>query len=67
MRKADTEKLVARAVQEKTGDLLAGAAGKSSRVIDDADLSGLFGIDMVLSPALHGFHSGVYVPDRASG
>jgi uncharacterized Zn finger protein len=46
LRQADTEELVARAVQEKTGDLLARAKQKSSKVLDDADLSGLFGIDM---------------------
>ncbi len=46
LRQADTEELVAQAVTEKTSDLLAGAARKSSRVIDDADLPGLFGIDL---------------------
>lgn len=46
LRQADTEELVVRAVQEKTGDLLARADKKSSRVIDEADLSGLFGIDL---------------------
>lgn len=50
LRQADTEELVARAVQEKTGDLLARAGRKSARVIDDADLSGLFGIDMDIKP-----------------
>ncbi|MDW7771638.1 MAG: hypothetical protein SCH71_01990 [Desulfobulbaceae bacterium] len=50
LRQADTEELVARAVQGKTGDLLARAGRKSSRVIDDADLSGLFGIDMDVKP-----------------
>ena len=50
LRQADTEELVARAVQEKTGDLLARAGRKSSRAIDDADLSGLFGIDMDAKP-----------------
>jgi uncharacterized Zn finger protein len=50
LRQADTEELVARAVQEKTGDLLARADRKGSRVIDDADLSGLFGIDMDVKP-----------------
>lgn len=50
LRQADTDELVARAVQEKTGDLLARADKKSSRVIDDADLSGLFGIDMDIKP-----------------
>jgi uncharacterized Zn finger protein len=46
LRQVDTEELVARAVQEKTGDLLARAKQKSSKVLDEADLSGLFGIDM---------------------
>ena len=50
LRQADTEELVAQAVQEKTGDLLARADKKSSRVIDDADLSGLFGIAMDVKP-----------------
>jgi len=50
LRQADTEELVARAVQEKTGDLLARADKKSSKVMDDADLSGLFGIDMDIKP-----------------
>jgi len=50
LRQADTEELVARAVQGKTGDLLARAGRKSTRVIDDADLSGLFGIDMDIKP-----------------
>ena len=50
LRQADTESLVTAAIQETTGDLLARAATKSSRVIDDADLSGLFGIDMDLKP-----------------
>jgi uncharacterized Zn finger protein len=50
LRQADTEELVARAVQEKTGDLLARANKKSAKVIDDADLSGLFGIDMDVKP-----------------
>ncbi|MGA7277463.1 MAG: hypothetical protein WBW79_05955, partial [Desulfocapsaceae bacterium] len=34
LRQADTEELVARAVQEKTGDLLARASKKSSRALD---------------------------------
>lgn len=50
LRQADTKELVARAVQEKTGDLLAKADQKSSRMIDDADISGLFGIDMDIKP-----------------
>ncbi len=50
LRQADTEELVARAIQEKTGDLLARANQKSSKVLNDADLSGLFGIDMDIQP-----------------
>ena len=50
LRQADTEELVARAVQEKTGDLLARAKKKSTRVLGDADLSGLFGIDLDIQP-----------------
>lgn len=50
MRQANTEELVAQAVQEKTGELLARADTKSSRVIDNADLSGLFGIDLEVKP-----------------
>ncbi|MEJ2690754.1 MAG: hypothetical protein P8130_12560, partial [Deltaproteobacteria bacterium] len=50
LRQADTEELVAGAVREKTGDLLARADKKSTRVLDDADLSGLFGIDMDVKP-----------------
>jgi uncharacterized Zn finger protein len=50
LRQADTEELVAQAVQGKTGDLLARADRKSSRMLDDADLSGLFGIDMDVKP-----------------
>ena len=50
LRQADTEELVVRAVQEKTDDLLARAGKKSSRVLGDADLSGLFGIDMDIQP-----------------
>jgi uncharacterized Zn finger protein len=50
LRQADTEELVTQAVRDKSGDLLARADNKSSRVIDDADLSGLFGIDMDVKP-----------------
>lgn len=50
MRQADTGELVAQAVQDKTGELLARANSKSSRVLDDADISGLFGIDLDVKP-----------------
>ncbi|MBI5556248.1 MAG: hypothetical protein HY885_01265 [Deltaproteobacteria bacterium] len=46
LRQADTGEMVAQAVKDKTGDLLARAGKKSARVIADADLSGLFGLDM---------------------
>ena len=50
MRQADTAELVAQAVKDKTGELLAKADTKSSRVLADADLSGLFGIDLDVKP-----------------
>ncbi|MEW6517841.1 MAG: hypothetical protein AB1461_00355 [Thermodesulfobacteriota bacterium] len=50
LRQMDTRELVAQAVKDKTGELLARAGRKSARVIDDADLSGLFGIDMEVKP-----------------
>lgn len=50
MRQADTAELVAEAVKDKTGELLARAASKSARVLDDADLSSLFGIDLDGAP-----------------
>lgn len=46
----DTEELVTQAVKDKTGELLARADTKSSRVIADVDLSGLFGIDLDVKP-----------------
>lgn len=54
MRQADTEELVAQAVEDKTGELLAKTTKKSARVIDDADLSGIFGIDMENKPDFAG-------------
>ncbi|MDR9501531.1 MAG: hypothetical protein RI601_07025 [Desulfurivibrionaceae bacterium] len=54
LRQADTAELVAEAVKDKRGALLARAAGKSARVLDDADLSGLFGIDMDVAPDFSG-------------
>jgi len=50
LRQADTEELVARAVQGKTDELLTKAKNKSAKVIDDADLSGIFGIDLDVNP-----------------
>ncbi|MCF6290071.1 MAG: hypothetical protein L3J03_03625 [Desulfobacterales bacterium] len=50
LRQADTEDLVARAVKDKTGELLARTSKKSARVIDNGDLSAIFGIDMEGKP-----------------
>ncbi len=50
LRQANTDDLVARAVKEKTGELLAKTKLKSAKVIDSADLSSLFGIDMDAKP-----------------
>jgi uncharacterized Zn finger protein len=63
MRQADTEELVAQAVQDKTGELLARADKKSSRVIADADISGLFGIDMDVKPD---FNAAGKAPEKRS-
>lgn len=46
LRGADTKDLVDRAIKDKTSGLLAKSKTKSSRVIADADLSDMFGIDM---------------------
>ncbi len=46
LRGVDTENLIARAVKDKTGKLLAKTKRKSAKVLDDADLSGVFGIDI---------------------
>ena len=50
LRGVDTENLIAKAVKDKTGKLLAKTKKKSAKVIDDADLSGIFGIDMDNKP-----------------
>lgn len=50
LRGADTGDLIARAVKDKTGELLAKTKKKSAKVIDDADLSDIFGIDMDNKP-----------------
>ncbi len=52
MRQAETGELVSGAVRDKTEDLLARARKKSSRVLEGADLTGLFGIDMEPPPDL---------------
>ncbi len=54
LRGVDTENLIAKAVKDKTGELLAKTKKKSAKVIDDADLSGIFGIDMDNKPAFFG-------------
>ena len=50
LRGVDIENLITGAVQDKTGELLAKTKKKSAKVLDDADLSGIFGIDMDSKP-----------------
>jgi uncharacterized Zn finger protein len=50
LRNADANDLITRAVEEETRILLKKTHKKSARVIDDADLSGMFGIDMEDAP-----------------
>lgn len=54
LRSLDTEELIAQAVKDKTGELLSKTKKKSARVLKDADLSGLFGIDMETKPDFAG-------------
>jgi len=54
LRGVDTDDLIARAVKNKTGELLEKTKKKSAKVIDDADLSGIFGIDMDMQPDFSG-------------
>jgi uncharacterized Zn finger protein len=46
LRGADTEDLIAEAIQDETDELLTRTKQKSAKVIDDADLADIFGIDM---------------------
>ncbi|MGR3318381.1 MAG: SWIM zinc finger family protein, partial [Candidatus Anammoxibacter sp.] len=46
LRKVNVNDLVTRAVKDKTKELLKKAGKKSSRIIEDSDLSSLFGIEM---------------------
>lgn len=54
LRGVDTEELIARAVKDKKDKLLAKTKKKSAKVLDDADLSGVFGIDMDIKPDFSG-------------
>jgi len=63
LRGVDTENLIAKAVKDKTGKLLAKTKKKSAKVIDDADLSGIFGIDMDNKPDFSGKRNVVPVAD----
>lgn len=54
LRGVDTNDLIARAVKEKTGELLEKTKIKSAKVIDDADLAGIFGLDMDIQPHFSG-------------
>ena len=46
LRGAETKDLIARAVEDKTAELLQRTKKKSPKVIEDADLSDIFGIDL---------------------
>lgn len=50
LRGVDTEDLIAKAVNDTTDKLLAKTKNKSAKVIDGADLSDIFGIDMDNKP-----------------
>ena len=52
LRGVESGELIARAVRDRTVQLLEKTKKKSARVIDDADLSGLFGIDMDPAPSV---------------
>lgn len=54
LRGVDTGDLIADAVQGSTDELLNKTTKKTARVIDDADLADLFGIDMDLQPDFSG-------------
>lgn len=54
LRGIDTRELVAKAVKDKTGELLEKTKKKSTRVIDDGDLGTIFGIDMDSRPNFTG-------------
>lgn len=50
LRDVKMKDLVSGAVKDKTSDLLKKAGRKSSKVMDESDLSGIFGIDMEETP-----------------
>lgn len=50
LRGVDTKDLVARAVEDTAGKILAKTKKKSAKVLDDANLSDMFGIDMDTKP-----------------
>ena len=62
LRGVDTDDLVAKAIQDTTDQLLQKTNKKSNKVIDDADLSGLFGIDMDVQPDFSGKKNKNVVP-----
>lgn len=51
LRNADMEELARQAVSDRTGKLLEKASKKSARIIEDSDLSAVFGIDIEEKPA----------------
>jgi uncharacterized Zn finger protein len=67
MRGVEMSELVARAVSDRTDELLRKTKAKSAKVIDDADLSALFGIDMDSKPDFSGRAEKPVKMKKASG
>jgi hypothetical protein len=64
LRKADVTGLISKAVADQTDSLLKKAKKKSARVMDSADLSDVFGIDLA-DPAENDDHA--VMPKRSAG
>jgi uncharacterized Zn finger protein len=67
LRGADTEGLIAEAIQDETDELLIRTKQKSAKVIDDADLADIFGIDMDFQPNFAGSGSDPVKPKSSVG
>jgi uncharacterized Zn finger protein len=67
LRGADTGGLIAEAIQDETDELLTRTKQKSAKVIDDADLADIFGIDMDFQPNFVGSGADPVKKKSASG
>ena len=67
LRGADTGGLIAEAIQDETDELLTRTKQKSAKVIDDADLADIFGIDMDFQPNFASSESDPVKKKSASG